>query len=129
MQLRHILIKVDDQDKALAFYTSVLGFVKKRDYDGGQARWLTVVSPDQADGAELVLEPNRDAPARAAQKALHDAHFPAALITCRDIQADYDRLAGRGVKFLGPPRRMGPVSAAFFDDTCGNVIVMAEQPG
>jgi catechol 2,3-dioxygenase-like lactoylglutathione lyase family enzyme len=129
MQLRHILIKVDDQDKALAFYTAVLGFVKKHDYDGGRARWLTVVSPDQADGAELVLEPNHHAPARAAQKALHDAHFPAALITSRDVQADYDRLAGRGVKFLGPPQRMGPVSAAFFDDTCGNFIVMAQQAG
>lgn len=126
MQLRHILIKVDDQDKALAFYTSVVGFVKKQDDNGGPVRWLTVAAPD-ADGTELVLEPNSSPPARAAQKALYDAHFPAALITSRDIQADYDRLAGRGVKFLGPPQRMGPVSAAFFDDTCGNFIVMAEQ--
>ena len=127
MQLRHILIKVDDQDKALAFYTSVIGFVKKHDDDSGPVRWLTVTAADDGDGTELVLEPNSAAPARAAQKALHDAHFPAALITSPDIQADYDRLAGRGVKFLGPPQRMGPVSAAFFDDTCGNFIVMAQQ--
>ena len=128
MQLRHILIKVDDQDKALAFYTSVVGFVKQHDYDG-QPRWLTVVAPDDIDGTELVLEPNRDAPALAAQKALYDAHFPAALITTRDIHADFDRLTGLGVKFLGPPKSMGPVTAAFFDDTCGNIIVMAEQVG
>lgn len=126
MRLRHILIKVDDQDKALAFYTSVVGFVKKQDDNGGPVRWLTVAAPDD-DGTELVLEPNSAAPARAAQKALYDAHFPAALITSRDIQADYHRLAGRGVKFLAPPQRMGPVRAAFFDDTCGNFIVMAEQ--
>jgi catechol 2,3-dioxygenase-like lactoylglutathione lyase family enzyme len=129
MRLRHILIKVDDQDKALAFYTSVLGFEKKNDYPGGRARWLTVVAPDDADGAELVLEPNSDAPARAAQKALHDAHFPAALITTSDIHGEFDRLTGLGVKSLGPPQRMGPVTAAFFDDTCGNFIVMAEPSG
>lgn len=126
MRLRHILIKVDDQDKALAFYTSVLGFQKKNDHDGGRARWLTVVAPDDADGTELVLEPNSDAPARAAQRMLHDAHFPAALITTRDIHGEFDRLTGLGVKFLGPPQGMGPVTAAFFDDTCGNFIVMAQ---
>ncbi|KAA3441699.1 glyoxalase [Mesorhizobium sp. SARCC-RB16n] len=125
MQLRHILIKVDDQDKALAFYTSVLGFVKKHDHDSGPIRWLTVVAPDDA-GTELVLEPNSAAPARAAQQALYDARFPAALITVGDIHAEFDRLTGRGVKFLGPPERTGPVTSAFFDDTCGNFIVMAE---
>ncbi|UVK46447.1 VOC family protein [Mesorhizobium sp. AR07] len=129
MQLRHILIKVDDQDKALAFYTSVIGFVKKHDYDGGRARWLTVAASGDADETELVLEPNRDAPALAAQKALYDAHFPAALITTCDIHADFDRLTGRGVKFLGPPQSMGPVTATFFDDSCGNIIVMAEEAG
>jgi len=129
MQLRHILIKVDDQDKALAFYTSIIGLVKKHDHNGGRARWLTVVAPHDADGVELVLEPNVDPPARAAQKALYDAHFPAALITSRDIEADFGRLTELGVKFLGPPTRMGPVTAAFFDDSCGNIIVMAEQTG
>jgi catechol 2,3-dioxygenase-like lactoylglutathione lyase family enzyme len=129
MQLRHVLIKVDDQDKALAFYTSVIGFVKKHDYDGGQARWLTVVASGDADGTELVLEPNIAAPARAAQQALYDAHFPAALITTADIHAEFDRLTGLGVKFLGAPQQMGPVTSAFFDDTCGNFIVMAQQAG
>ena len=127
MQLRHILIKVDDQDKALTFYTSVIGFVKKHDDDSGPVRWLTVTAADDGDGTELVLEPNSAPPARAAQKVLYDAHFPAALITVSDIHAEFDRLTGLGVKFLGPPQRMGPVTAAFFDDTCGNFIVMAEQ--
>ena len=127
MQLRHILIKVDDQDKALAFYTSVIGFVKKHDDDSGPVRWLTVTAADDGDGTELVLEPNSAPPARAAQKVLYDAHFPTALITVGDIHAEFDRLTGLGVKFLGPPQRMGPVTAAFFDDTCGNFIVMAEQ--
>jgi catechol 2,3-dioxygenase-like lactoylglutathione lyase family enzyme len=126
MQLRHILIKVDDQDKALAFYTSVLGFVKKHDDDGGPVRWLTVAA---ADGTELVLEPNSAAPARAAQQVLYDAHLPAALITVSDIHAEFDRLTGLGVKFLGPPERTGPVTSAFFDDTCGNIIVIAEPAG
>jgi len=126
MQLRHILIKVDDQDKALAFYTSVIGFVKKHDDDGGPVRWLRVAAPGDADGTELVLEPNSAAPARAAQQAFYDAHFPAALITTADIHAEFDRLTGLGVKFLRPPQRMGPVTSAFFDDTCGNIIVMAQ---
>ncbi|QPC92050.1 VOC family protein [Mesorhizobium sp. INR15] len=129
MQLRHILIKVDDQDKALAFYTSVLGFKKGHDHLNGEIRWLTVVSPDDDGGAELVLEPNTFPPARAAQKALHDAHFPAALVTTIDILAEHKRLEALGVAFLGPPQEMGPVTAAFFDDSCGNIIVLAQQAG
>ena len=126
MQIRHVLMKVDDQDKALAFYTSVLGFVKKFDVAGGPARWLTVVAPDDAGGAELVLEPNAFPPALAAQKALYEAKFPATLISTSDIHAEYRRLTGLGVKFLGEPKAMGPVTAAFFDDTCGNIIVLGQ---
>jgi catechol 2,3-dioxygenase-like lactoylglutathione lyase family enzyme len=107
MRLRHILIKVDDQDKALAFYTSILGFEKKNDHDGGRVRWLTVVAPDDADGTELVLEPTSDAPARAAQKALHDAHFPAALITTRDIHGEFDRLSRPWREIPGTAARHG----------------------
>ena len=126
MQIRHALIKVSDQEKALSFYTSVLGFVKKNDVRGGPMRWLTVSASGDSAGAELVLEPNSAPPARTAQKALYDAHFPAALLSTTDIEAEYRRLTGLGVRFLGPPGTMGGVKAAFFDDTCGNIIVLAE---
>jgi catechol 2,3-dioxygenase-like lactoylglutathione lyase family enzyme len=126
MQIRHVLIKVDDQDKALTFYTDVLGFRKHLDLGVGQARWLTVVSSEGADGVELVLETNSAAPSRAAQKVLYDAKFPAAVLTTKDIAADYDRLIGRGVHFLSEPIDIGPVTTVFFDDTCGNVINLTQ---
>lgn len=129
MEIRHVLIKVDDQEKALAFYTSVLGFVKKHDVPMGPARWLSVVAPDDPDGTELVLEPNTPPPALAAQQALYAGRFPATLLTTKDIDGDYRRLTGLGVKFLGPPQPTGPVTSAFFEDTCGNIIVIAEQAG
>lgn len=126
MQIRHVLIKVDDQDKALSFYTALLGFRKHLDLGMGQARWLTVVSPEGADSVELVLETNSAPPSRAAQKMLYDAKFPAAVLTTNDIAGDYDRLTGRGVHFLGEPTDIGPVTTAFFDDTCGNVINLSQ---
>jgi catechol 2,3-dioxygenase-like lactoylglutathione lyase family enzyme len=127
MQIRHVMIKVDDQDKALAFYTEVLGFVKTRDQRGRAMRWLTVSSPQGAKGVELVLERNSGAPARAAQQALYDGRYPAAILSTRNIDAEYRRLKQRGVKFKGKPRKIPAGKFVFFDDTCGNFIVLREQ--
>lgn len=127
MQIRHVIIKVSDQDKALSFYTGILGFVLKMDIPIGGVRWLTVCSPDGAEGVELVLEPNNFAPARASQKTLYDAGFPAAVFTTNDITAEYQRLKRLGVVFRGEPRSMGPVTTAFFEDACGNLIAL-NQP-
>ena len=126
MQIRHVVIKVDDQDKALAFYTTVLGFVKKVDF-AGPIRWLTVCSPEGAEGVELVLEPNNLPAALASQKTLYDAGLPATVFTTNDIAAEYLRLKGLGVKFRGEPKSMGPVTFVFFDDTCGNLIVLNQR--
>ena len=127
MQMRHVIIKVDDQDKALAFYTEVLGFVKTRDKRGRAMRWLTVSAPEGPAGVELVLEPNSAAPARAAQKALYDGRYPAAILSTSNIAAEYRRLKQRGVKFRGTPRKIAAGKFVFFDDTCGNLIVLREQ--
>lgn len=126
MQIRHVIIKVDDQDKALSFYTSILGFVEKQDVPIGGVRWLTVCSSEGAEGVELVLEPNSFPPARASQKALYDAGFPAAVLTTSDMVAEYRRLKDLAVTFRGEPKRMGPVTTVFFEDTCGNLIVLVE---
>lgn len=126
MQINHVVLKVDDQDKALAFYTSKLGFTKHLDVPG-QIRWLTLTSPQGAEGVELVLEPNHFPPALASQKALYDAGFPATIFTTNDIESDYKRLKALGVKFREKPKKMGPVTFAFFDDTCGNLIVLRER--
>jgi len=120
MQLRHVILKVDDQDKALAFYTNVLGFKKRSDVHGPRMRRLTVGS----NGVELVLESSSPAPARKAQQALYDAVFPAAIVSTKDIDRDYERLKRLGVKFRGKPKQLGTIRFAFFDDTCGNYIVL-----
>lgn len=127
MQTRHVIIKVDDQDQALSFYTDVLGFVKARDDRGRAMRWLSVSSPEGPTGVELVLEPNSAAPARAAQKALYDARYPAAILSTSSIAADYRRLKKLGVQFRGTPRKTRSGSFVFFDDTCGNFLVLLEQ--
>lgn len=126
MQIRHVVIKVDDQDKALDFYTTVLGFVKKLDVPG-PVRWLTVASPEGIEGVELVLEPNHFPPALASQKALYEAGFPATVFSTNDIAAEYQRLKSRGVEFRGEPKSIGPATFAFFDDTCGNLIVLVQR--
>jgi catechol 2,3-dioxygenase-like lactoylglutathione lyase family enzyme len=119
---------VDDQSKALAFYTGVLGFVAKHDIPMGTFRWLTVESPDGVHGVELVLEPMAFPPARAFQAALHDAGIPATAFMTDDIAAEFARLRERGVVFRGEPQRMGPVTVVLFEDTCGNLINLV-QPG
>lgn len=126
MQIRHVVIKVDDQDNALAFYTSILGFVKRHDIPNS-IRWLTVSAPEGAEGVELVLEPNEFPPARASQQALYNGGFPATILTTTDIAVECKRLKGLGVEFRGEPKRMGPVTFVFFDDTCGNWIVLNQR--
>jgi len=115
-------VMVDDQKKALHFYTEVLGFIKKRDIPMGEHSWLTVVGPQEPDGTELLLEPMGFEPARVFQKALFDAGIPANMFQVKDIQAEYQRLQGLGVVFKMPPTQMGPSTIATFADTCGNYI-------
>lgn len=126
MQIKFTSILVDDQSKALAFYTEVLGFRKHSDIPMGEYRWLTVVSPDGVEGAEVVLEPMVFPPARTWQKSLFDAGIPATAFISKDIDAEYKRLAGRGVKFRGEPKQMGPVKVVSFEDSCGNLINLVQ---
>lgn len=118
---------VDDQSKGLDFYTNVLGFEIKQDIPLGEARWLTVVSPDDPDGVELLLEPG-DHPAVAPFKnALVEDGIPFNSFAVDDVKSEYDRLQGLGVHFTQPPTDMGSVVTAVFDDTCGNLIQIAQQ--
>jgi predicted enzyme related to lactoylglutathione lyase len=126
MQLKFISLLIEDQDSALAFYTSVLGFQKMADIPMGEYRWLTVTSPDGIDGVELVLEPMAFAPARVYQRALFEAGIPATALITRDIAAEVRRLTARGVKFRGEPKSMGPITAVVFEDTCGNLINLVQ---
>jgi catechol 2,3-dioxygenase-like lactoylglutathione lyase family enzyme len=126
MQIKFVSVLVADQDEALRFYTEKLGFRKQSDIPMGEYRWLTVVSPDGVDGAEVVLEPMAFAPAKTYQKALFDAGIPATAFISKDIDAEYQSLTARGVKFRGEPRQMGPVKTALFEDGCGNLINLAQ---
>ena len=130
MKIKLTSVLVDDQDKALKFYTEVLGFVKKHDIPMGEARWLTVVSPEgppeEAYDVELLLEPMGFAPARTYQKALFDAGIPLATFNVDDIQKEHERMEKLGVAFKMKPTAMGPVTIAVFDDTCGNVIQIVQ---
>ena len=121
-------VLVDDQAKALAFYTDVLGFVKKTDIPMGHHRWLTVVSPEHPDGVELVLEPDEHPAARPFKDALVSDGIPFTSFTVDDVAAEYERLTGLGVRFTQPPVQMGPVTTAVLDDTCGNLIQIAAMP-
>lgn len=119
---------VDDQAKALEFYTGVLGFVKKTDLPAGEFRWLTVVGPDAQDGVELLLEPNEHPAAKAFTAALVKDGIPAASFGVGEVTAEYERLVALGVKFTQAPIAMGPVTTAVLDDTCGNLIQIASMP-
>ncbi len=128
MQIVVTSVLVDDQAKALRFYTDVLGFLPKQDMDlGGGARWLTVVSPDAPDGVELLLEPDGHPAAKPWKAALVEDGIPYTSFGIADCQAEYERLRGLGVVFTQPPTQMGPVITALFDDTCGNLIQMAQM--
>lgn len=120
-------VYVDDQDKALRFYTDVLGFVKKTDVPAGEYRWLTVVSPEQPDGVELLLEPTGHPAAKTYKEALVADGIPFTSFAVDDVRAEFDRLRGLGVAFVQEPAEMGPVTTAVFDDTCGNLIQIASQ--
>ncbi len=113
---------VSDQDEALRFYTETLGFVKKHDVPAGEYRWLTVVSPDNPDGTELLLEPNENPVAQAYQKGLFDQGIPANSFGVTDIHAEYEKLKSLGVAFTMEPTDLGAATIAVFDDTCGNLI-------
>ncbi len=119
---------VDDQAKALAFYTDVLGFVKKTDVPVGEHRWLTVVSAEAPDGVELLLEPDEHPAAKAFQRALVADGIPLTSFGVPDVQEAYDELCAKGVTFVQPPAAMGPVVTAVLDDTCGNLIQLASMP-
>jgi catechol 2,3-dioxygenase-like lactoylglutathione lyase family enzyme len=128
MRIYQTSVFVDDQAKALQFYTDVLGFVKKHDIPVGDFRWLTVVSPEDPGGTELSLEPNENPIAKTYQTALFGQGIPVISFACANIQAEFGRLEKLGVVFRQPPTPSGPVTIAVFEDTCGNLIQLA-QPG
>ena len=119
-------VPVDDQAKALTFYTEKLGFIKKKDIPMGEHRWLTLVSPAEQNGVELLLEPMGFEPTVAYQKALKDSGIPWTAFDVEDIQANYERLVALGVEFSVPPKEAGPVMYAILDDTCGNNIQLVQ---
>jgi len=126
MKIKLTSIMVQDQDKALQFYTEVLGFVKKTEIPLGEHKWLTVVSKEEQDGVELVLEPLGFAPAAVYQKALFEAGIPATAFHVEDVEAEHQRLEKLGVVFSVPPTPMGPVKLAVFNDTCGNNMQLVQ---
>jgi catechol 2,3-dioxygenase-like lactoylglutathione lyase family enzyme len=122
-------VLVDDQDRALRFYTDVLGFQLKHDVPLGEGmRWLTVVSPAAPDGVELVLEPSEHPAVAPFKSALVEDGIPYTSFAVDDVAAEHERLVAAGVRFTQAPRDMGPVTTAVFDDTCGNLIQIASQP-
>lgn len=118
---------VEDQDNALEFYSEKLGFVKKEDVPVGEFRWITLVSPDEQDGTELLLEPNNHPAAKEYQKKIYADGIPATMFGVADINKEYKRLLEQGVKFTMEPTKMGELTIAVFDDTCGNLIQIVEK--
>jgi catechol 2,3-dioxygenase-like lactoylglutathione lyase family enzyme len=129
MQIKLASIMVQNQDHALEFYTTKLGFVKNKDISMGTFRWLTVSSPEGIDGVELVLEPMSFPPAQAYQKSLFEAGIPATAFFTKNILAEYEHFKRLGVVFRGEPKNMGPVTTVLFEDTCGNLINLAQPAG
>ncbi|GEO96715.1 VOC family protein [Kocuria turfanensis] len=131
MRITTASIFVDDQQKALDFYTTKLGFQLKTDVPAGPFRWLTVVSPEVPDGVELLLEPSEHPAVRPFKEALVADGIPFNSFAVQDVQAEYERLIGLGVRFVQEPAQMGPVTTAVLDDTCGNLIQIAamNEPG
>ena len=126
MKIKWTSILVDDQKKALKFYTEILGFIKKTDVPLGEHSWLTVVSKEEPDGMEVVLEPMAFAPAKVYQKALKDAGIPLTMFHVGNVQSEFERLEKLGVKFSMKPTQMGPTTIVVFDDTCGNNIQLIQ---
>ena len=126
MRIHLSSVFVDDQDKALSFYTQTLGFVKKTEVPVGEFKWLTVVSAEDPDGVELVLEPDNHPAVKPFKKALVADGIPFTSFAVDDVRAEYERLRGLGVRFTQEPTDMGPVTTAVLDDTCGNLIQIAK---
>ena len=126
MKIIHTKIFVNDQDKALNFYTEILGFTKKSDVSKDDYRWLTVVSPENQNGTELILEKNDNPAAKAYQEAIYNQGTPVTMFGIEDINAEYERLKAKGVKFKMEPTDIGPAIIAIFDDTCGNLIQISQ---
>lgn len=120
-------IFVDNQDKALQFYSETLGFVKKHDVPTGEFRWITLVSPENEKGTELLLEPNNHPAAKEYQQKLFADGIPVTMFGVADIHADYKKLMEKGVKFTMEPTKMGDLTIAVFDDTCGNLIQIMQE--
>ncbi|MFC4301998.1 VOC family protein [Cohnella boryungensis] len=120
-------IFVQDQDKALEFYTETLGFIKKHDVPVGKFRWIALVSPDKQDGTELLLEPNDHPAAKEYQMKISADGIPATMFGVEDIHKEYQRLLEKGVKFTMKPTKMGENTIAVFDDTCGNLIQIIQK--
>ena len=126
MKIKLTSVYVDDHDKALHFYTEVLGFAKKSDFSNGPYRWLTVASPDEPDGTELQLALNNNPAAKAYQQALLQQNQPAAMFFTDDLQADYERIKARGAEFTMPPTDVTASKIAMLNDTCGNLIQLTQ---
>ena len=122
MRIKLTNVFVDDQESALKFYTEVLGFRKKQDFPVGEFKWLTVVSPEEPDGAELLLEPSDNPAARSYKDSIYEQGIAAAAFEVEDIQGEYERLKQLGVEFKMEPTDAGTALVALFDDTCGNLI-------
>lgn len=126
MKIKLTSVHVDDQEKALRFYTEVLGFVKKADFSNGPFRWLTVASQDDPDGTELQLALNDNPAAKAYQQALFEQRQPAAMFFSDDVQADYERMRASGAEFTMPPTDVTASTIAMLKDTCGNLIQVTQ---
>ena len=126
MKIKLTSIYVDDQNKALRFYTEVLGFAKKADFSQGPFRWLTVASPDDPDGTELQLALNNNPAAKAYQQSLFQQGQPAAMFYTDDVQADYERMKAQGAEFTTPPKDVTASKIAMLNDTCGNLLQVAQ---
>jgi predicted enzyme related to lactoylglutathione lyase len=126
MKIRLTRVYVDDQDKALRFYTDVLGLVKKTDVSQGPYRWLTVASPDEPDGTELQLALNDNPAAGAYQQAMFQQSQPAVMFFTDDVKTDYERIRARGAEFTMPPTEVTGSTIAMFNDTCGNLIQLTQ---
>ena len=127
MKIKLTSVYVDDQEKALRFYTDVLGFAKKADFSNGPFRWLTVASPDEPDGTELQLALNDDPAAKAYQQALFERRRPAVMFFTDDVKADHERISARGGAFIMPPTEVTASTIAQVDDTCGNIVQLEQQ--
>ena len=126
MKIKLTSVYVDDQNKALRFYTEILGFAKKADFSNGPYRWLTVVSPEELDGTELQLALNNNPTAKAYQQALFQQNQPAAMFFTDDVTGDYERIKARGAEFTMPPTDVHYATIAMLNDTCGNLVQVTE---